>query len=229
MSTIFDYKVGEITDFFSQMVRFNKTRKEAGGDWVKLEVYLRSGQVVAGFPVVYEGLRSGARVLMVNEPTKTDIFHSMAFFNVSEVSSVNIAYAHLVTEILTEGKIGIPIPKEDVPTALKLKRQIKELTDTSMKEVRISAELMDAIGPNLGPVKLYYFSLFLNDLNSALETVKSDPMGKEALASLDGVDLERGDAIKFSKVGNTLKIDFDFSAPDGEYKALIVDGIEKAL
>jgi hypothetical protein len=229
MSTIFDYKVGDLTNFFSTMVRFNKNAMENKGDWAKLQISLRSGQVVEGFPVVYEKLRSDSRVLMVDEPAKTDAFHAMSFFGLSEVSSVKICYAHVVSEVLIEGKLGVPIPKDEVPTALKLKRKIKEMTDTSMKEVRVSAELIDAIGPNLGQVKLYYFSLFLDELNLALETVKSDPMGKETLATLDGINLERGDSIKFHKEGNTLKIDFDFSAPDGEYKSLLVDGIEKAL
>lgn len=189
-------------DVLQKVAFFNKNNIHERVKWCEVFAKLSGGVTIKGFPIEID---NDCNTLFILQDD------TLAYYNTKTLVGVEITSLYHQLEFLTNNEY-LDISNDKVPSEFQVKRhwsdfviRCKEDFDLNMKESFIGDN-------NLDTIERYQVPLFLEILYRIFKDIASNPMGKEAIASIQQVVITNATNSKVSKTGDKLELNINFKS-----------------
>ncbi len=230
MADVFEYKVAGPEDFSAKLIEHNSLCKENQSSMVAMQVILKSGHKMEGFPVNITSEGNSKYLLLCSEtnpsPTKP---HSLNFVEMGNIEAVGVFDAHMLSDLLISGEVNVPIPKDQIPTRLELRKKIAKIMEGLSPKIILDPSMTKKIDDVNSDREKYFLGQFFEGLQQALQEVQKDDLGKKSLQKIKAINVTFANKMDLSKVTHELKIQFGTNQKIKNYKDYLKDKIESLL
>lgn len=209
-------KTSKPLDIFKKVVAFNEEATD-NGKRATVRLGLSSGFILEGIPLKMD---NDGNVVF------TSVNKSISYVNTQQIAGVEILNPDVLMDVLTGGSY-FEVPQNGIPTSLELKRNFKAAADIINDAYGFSLESALLDGGLTTEAEKFQFQQFLKYLESTLESIAQEDIGKQALNDLQKMNIVTGNqGVAGKKNGKNLEIGVNF---ENKFTADFADKLKETL
>ncbi len=186
---------------FKKVIAFNEKTLDPA-QRVQVRLGLGSDFIVEGAPLHMD--QDGNTVFVGLKDT-------VSYANTRSILGIEILNPTALLAFLTDDRY-VPVPENNIPTRLALKRTLKEMAEGLRTAYAIELIVADLIDKFDTSVAKYQFDVLLHALSDALQVIVNDLLGKDALQTIKkiGIVQSQGELL-VEKNGDEISIQLDLN------------------